>query len=410
MASETSTAAQAPAAVRRRRVIYVHGFDPRGPAPYHRMFAEEAARAAALAGGELETGPRRRSGAKTDAWTISARFEDQVTTTVWEFARWDDVVRGLWLKPGLQLYGRMWRSLAVFQRTGTLTTARRRARPLALALLLGPVVTSALMAVAILGGMGAAALAWGLAEQIGAPGWAVWLVALAALVLPTLVARELWRRLDGLLRIAWLVRSIDHCAEAARGRAPEADAFAKRLGERIVEAAKDADIDELLVIGHSFGAPMAVQALAHALRIEPDLGAGGRLNLALLTLAQPIAPWTQIAGAGAFRDDLTTVANARQIPWLDVTSPSDGVTSSWLDPTDGIVGAQGRPIRRSPHFHLILEPDRFRYVRLRPFDFHFQYLKTPDRAEGFNLYRLACGPDRLQDFERAWTRYADDRA
>ena len=72
-------------------------------------------------------------------------------------------------------------------------------------------------------------------------------------------------------------------------------------------------------------------------------------------------------------------------------------------------GDAGRPVRRSPQFHLILSRERFRRIRARPFEFHFQYLCASQARGGYDFFRLACGPERLCDFGKAWTRFAEDR-
>jgi hypothetical protein len=137
--------------------------------------------------------------------------------------------------------------------------------------------------------------------------------------------------------------------------------------------------------------------------------------VSFLTLGQSIAAWDQVAQGGRFHQNLEAVVRAgseeakRRIAWLDVTSPSDGASSSWLDPFERVEGGAGRPVRRSPHFHLILSPERFRRIRARPFDFHFQYLCASEVRGGYDFFRLACGPERLSGFAKAWTRFVADR-
>jgi dihydrolipoamide dehydrogenase len=55
--------------VRRRQVFYFSGFDPKGPAHYHRLYADEAAKAAVLGGYTVKVGkfPFTASGKATAA-------------------------------------------------------------------------------------------------------------------------------------------------------------------------------------------------------------------------------------------------------------------------------------------------------------------------------------------------------
>ena len=46
--------------VRRRHVLFVAGFDPKGASYYHGLYQRESARQAALGAWTYEVGPRRR--------------------------------------------------------------------------------------------------------------------------------------------------------------------------------------------------------------------------------------------------------------------------------------------------------------------------------------------------------------
>ena len=56
--------------IRKRRVFYVSGFDPRGATAYHRMFMEESQKHAAQRGVSLQVGKRRREGPLCTTWEV----------------------------------------------------------------------------------------------------------------------------------------------------------------------------------------------------------------------------------------------------------------------------------------------------------------------------------------------------
>jgi hypothetical protein len=375
------------------------------------MFAEEAARQAAVNGAEIDVGARRRDGRDADLWEVRARFDGALTRTAWVFLRWDDVVRRLWTRSGSRLVAQMWAAAAVLWSTGLLERSWRRARPLALALMLPLASATAFQALAAAGAAGLSLLAWQGALRLGAPAAVGLLLALASLPVAPLLALRGWRRFDAALRLSWLVQSMTNISLAARDRRPEVRKAAEHIAERILETAASFDADEVLVVGHSYGAAVAVMALARALELDPRLGRRpGGPTVSFLTLGQSIAAWDHVAQGGRFHQDLEAVVHAGRIAWLDVTSPSDGASSSRLDPFELVEGAGGRPARRSPHFHLILSRERFRRIRMRPFDYHFQYLCASEASGGYDFFRLACGPERLCDFAKAWTRFVEDRA
>lgn len=385
-ATATGKAGAPGAGVRRRKVLYIHGFDPRGPGPYHALFAEEASRAAALNGRPIEVGPRRRGEEGAASWTVAS---DGVEAA-YDFLRWDDRVRARWSKNEVALLGELFAWVGKWGGLGFFGVARRHARALWMAMLSTPLVTglymlSAVLVVSLLGfGAGAAAHAMGLPFWIGA------LVALASLF----AAPAVWRKVEEKLNVCWLSR----CFTYMRRRADEPS---EDLGERdkvfaaaIAAACADPANDEVLVVGHSLGALHAVSALSRALADDPSLGKDGRLSL--LTLGQPIAIFTVLPEVAAFRRELADVAAATQIFWLDVTSPSDPASACHLDPLRDLEGPRNdRIVQRSPRFHVFLTPERFREIRRDPIVFHFQYLRAPDVAGGFDYFDVLTSPLRL---------------
>jgi len=374
--------------VKRRQVLYIHGFDPRGPGPYHAMFIEEAARAAALSGRSLEVGPRRRGGEGASIWNVDANG----VGAAYDFMRWDDRVRARWSKNEITLLGELAAWVGKWGGLGFFGVARRNARALWMAMLSTPVVTglymfSALLVVSILGFAAGA-----LAHAAGLPFWVGAIPALLSLLL----APRVWRWVEEKLNVCWLSRCFTYMRRRAEEPSQDLAQRDQAFAAAIAAACADPANDEVLVVGHSLGALHAVSALSRALAADPSLGADGRLSL--LTLGQPIAIFTVLPEVEAFRRELADVARATQIPWLDVTSPSDPASACHLDPLRDIEGApKGRVIQRSPRFHVFLTPERFKVIRGDPITFHFQYLRAPDIAGGFDYFDMVSGPVRLMD-------------
>lgn len=382
----------APGGVARRKVLYIHGFDPRGPGPYHAMFVEEAARSAALAGRVVEVGPRRRSRDMLASWNVGVgRGADRVEAE-YDFLRWDDRVRARWAKGELALLGELWAWLATWAGLGFFGVASKQARALWMAMLSTPVVTglfvlSALVVISVLG-FGAGVVA----HMLGLPYWTGAVPALASLLL----APRIWRWLEEKLNVCWLSRCFTYMRRRAQEPSPDLAARDRTFASLIAAAWADKANDEVLVVGHSLGALHAISALARVLADNPAVGADGRLSL--LTLGQPIAVFTPLPGAAGFREELEAFARAGQIAWLDVTSPSDPASACALDPLRDIAfTSQGRYIQKSPRFHVFLTPEHFRAIRRDPINFHFQYLRAPDLAGGFDYFDMVCGPVRMMD-------------
>ena len=386
--------------MRRRRVLYVHGFDPRGPSPYHQMFEREAALQAGVDGAQNTVGPRKAASKTTAEWDVVSIYGGVETQTRYSFLRWDDVARSLWTRGDVNLWRELWAWVGDYRTRGAFAYARAGAKPGYWAMLTPPL---GLLNLLFDTALAAALLAWLGWRIAGAPPGA-----LAGLV-PVLLLPVTWRWVDATWNLAWLSRCFAFIGLGARGGSAALLEREAEFAADIVAACADASIDEVLIVGHSQGAPVAVQALSRALALRPDLGAAGP-TLSLLTLGQPISIWSFLAPAkGGFRQDVAAVRDARDIFWLDVTSPSDSVSACGLSPLD-VVGAvdETRPARRSPHFHLSLSPKTFWRIRLRPFAFHFQYLCATEVADTYSYFRMICGPARLCDFADGWTQATVD--
>lgn len=387
-----------PALVRRRQVFYIHGFDPRGPAPYHRMFVESAAAQAKVDGAEIRVGARRRPDPGCAEWTIEALFDGQAVTTHYTFLRWDDLARALWTRGEGRLFRAFLGWFGELIAAGFIGRARRRARPGFLAVLTPPLAVALFLAALSLTAGLAGAAGLRLAPLAGLPAWAGGALA----TLPFIAAPWGWKLVDRTFSLSWLSRCFSFICDASQGRIPELDRRAALFGDRILKAAREGGWDEILVVGHSQGACVAAMALVRALGRDPGLGE--KAQVSLLTLGQPIAVWTQLPGSSWFRDELEVLAKAKSIAWLDVTSPSDGASACGVGPLDGLAAdTPERPRRRSPRFHLILRPETFRFIRRRPFDYHFQYLRDSQVPRAYDYFRLTCGPESLRAFDQGWT-------
>ena len=116
------TEADSDARVRHRHVIYVQGYDPRGLAPYYRMFRTELRKFAQLYGiTSTITRPKSAPDGSMASWAIETAAEDWKTRTSYDFLRFEDLIQD-------DLQWPIWRTLmhaiAIYWRlvfSGTLT-------------------------------------------------------------------------------------------------------------------------------------------------------------------------------------------------------------------------------------------------------------------------------------------------
>jgi pimeloyl-ACP methyl ester carboxylesterase len=205
--------------------------------------------------------------------------------------------------------------------------------------------------------------------------------------------------------MAWLMRSTRFILRQARGATPELEARIDEFAQRVAAALGDDANDEVLVVGHSSGAMLAVSTAARALvrrdRATPAGESGGR-PLSLLTLGECIPMLSYQPEAGAFRAELATLATSSSLTWLDFTAPPDGCCFALVDPTavceEREQAARWVPPKRlSPRFAQMFDAPTYAQVRADKYRCHFQYLMASQIPGAYDYFAITAGPQRLGD-------------
>ncbi len=340
-------------------MFFIAGFDPRAAQGYYRRIGEAQRVYGEV--GPLETlGPLETWGPLSSGWRFQGSAE-----VVFEILDWSDIVDSHWRAKGH--FGAMVaavRSLIVYVRYGLLARSRDGARAVWMALLVMGLAPPVLILIAL-----------AFAAMVGAfGGW----LALPALALGLYGADLVWRKLN----LEWLAKGFACLVETAHGEKPSWDARCAAFAKRIVEVAKADAPDEIVVVGHSLGAILAMMTVHRYLEISAP---PARLTFATLGNIVPFYTWVE--PDGRWLREGARVARSPRIDWVDITSGSDPASACRMGP---LVGTDAVVRRWEPEFHNILTPERFRYIRRRPLDFHFQYLRPADRPGGFDFIRMIC--------------------
>ena len=188
--------------------------------------------------------------------------------------------------------------------------------------------------------------------------------------------------------LEWLARAFACIIETSLGERPGWDPRCRQFAERLAWVADDGEADEIVVLGHSLGAILALKALHGYLAARASAPEARKIAFATLGQIIPFYTWIE-PGRGTLRAGREVAASPR-VDWIDVTSGSDPASACRLGPLFGaeMIGASDGVFRWDPEFHRILTPERFRHIRRHALDFHFQYLKGADHAGGFDLPRM----------------------
>jgi hypothetical protein len=380
-------------------MFYLSGFDPKGPAHYHRLFAEQAALAARVGGYEVEVGARRRASEHTAGWTVSWQpattdgivDPEAVVHTEVEFMRWDDIVREHWPREPLVLARDLVETSALYLRTGALWKMLQLSWPPVVALVTPLLLLIALiaclpLALAIGCWVGARSGSWAAGAAVGLSLFAV------ACGLAWLAERR--------MNMRWLLRSYAFTGRQGTQGWPQLedrlDRLAQRIVQRMSEAAADLSqpIDELLVVAHSSGSIMACSVLARALALDPQLTQRGA-RVSLMTLGQWNPLLSSLPSAHRFRAELTRLGAEPALDWVDFTAPPDGCCFALTDPLAAAGIASTRPDHPkllSPRFAALFTPATYRKIRSDRFQLHFQYLMASELPGDYDYTAITSGP------------------
>ncbi|RMA42367.1 alpha/beta hydrolase [Rhodophyticola porphyridii] len=380
-----------PQEVHRRRVMYIPGYDPVPPRKYRERYRREAAEQAAVSGYEIALGPKRTDG--RFGWHVQAVMERQTVETDVEVMYWSDIVRASMKQGILATYGQLVRTAWIYIGSGALFRLMRLRKGPVIAALYPVVFLLAQLLLALGVGLAIAlTVEWLGVRALGIPlsffGLVVGLVMVWAVL-------DLFRRQDGRFLAYYLMHDYAFSARYGGAYPPAQEARMAEFADRIERALRE-DLDEVLIVGHSSGAYIAVSILADLIRAGrlPDQGP----RLALLSLGQVIPMVSFLPKAHRLRADLAFLSARAEITWVDVTAPGDGCAFALCDPVavTGVAPAEKRwPLVISAAFTQTLSPARWKALRWRLFELHFQYLNAFDRPRDYDYFRITAGPRSL---------------
>ncbi|MCZ0962959.1 hypothetical protein [Paracoccus benzoatiresistens] len=371
----------------RRRVLYLPGFDPMPPRRYRELYRRESRKQAEISGYDLTM--EKPAVATGFGWRTRAHFPEGKADARVEVLVWADMVQASMQTGILATYAQMVRTAWIYIGSGALRRLMRLRR--------GPVLAAlypfAVLLLQLLGAILVAMLAgWAVAVLTGLS----WLAAILALgaAWATLALAE---RQDRRLFAHYLMHDYAFTASLQGAYPPELEDRLAQFADRVAHALTE-DIDEVLVVGHSSGAYLAVSLLADVLRRGAVAPHGPAL--ALLTLGHVVPMAAFLPRAQRLRADLAYLSERPDLFWLDVTAPGDACSFALCDPV--AVTGVARPGQRWPlvisaAFTQTLSRRLQRELRWRWFRLHLQYLCAFDQPGDYDYFAITAGPRRLDD-------------
>jgi pimeloyl-ACP methyl ester carboxylesterase len=375
--------------VRRRLIIYVQGYDPRGLPEYFRMFRREYRRSCELyhLTGKIGGAEVARD-AHYATWDVTTNGKDWTVDTRYRFLRWEDIVRKDFVRPVWWKILTMFYAMAGTIFSGTYARIFKASWRFAL-FIIYPLL---LMIGWILLGAAVGALCLKLVTTLGAPPFIAGMVGIVTGI--GAFASMLWLT-EPKTFLLYMCDDIFATYQFAHGRRPDWDERMDTFAGYVVDAVRDGEADEVVVVGHSSGSFLAVEVLDRALARDPALGRHGPL-LRLLTIGANLPSIGFHRTAQEFRDRIKRLALAPDLDWVDYQSRHD-IMNFWpFDPVAGhgtVIGpGQPRPRVVAISFRSLWIPEGFNWRRWRFFKAHFQFLMANERlGAAYDYYLICCG-------------------
>lgn len=382
-----------PRPVSRRSVFYVPGYDPIHPRRYRELYRKEGHAQARISGYDISLKPG--AAAENYGWVVNAEIDGHIVHSEFEVLVWSDLVRDSMATSIPATYWQMLRTAWIYVASGALGRLMRLRK--------GPVIAALYPVAMLLGQLLAALGLWILFWRLGAWVNGTYGATVGALggAVAFFALLRWFKAKDGKVFAYYLMH--DYAYSAALKGANPAPLEARMVSfQTSIAKALTSDVDEVLVVGHSSGAHLAVSVLADLIRkgeVRPDGPA-----LAFLSLGQVVPMVSFLPRAYRLRADLQFLSSREDLTWVDVTAPGDGCAFALCDPVSvsGVAPANKRwPLVFSAAFTQSLSPERWAALRWRFFRLHFQYLCAFDRPKDYDYFQITAGPMTLAD------RYAD---
>jgi alpha/beta hydrolase family protein len=376
--------------VRRRHIYHVAGYDPIDAGAQYRRFRRQ-----------LDVFQRTWNVAATLSeqsndqsrawWTVQAHGGNWRVEATHEVLIWDDIVRADFRRslPARLLDAA--RVYADFVATGTMFRYVA-ANPRYAGFFLFPVLALALFA------LGGWFFAHVLTMLFGLKGIAAAVVGLVA-GLGAFLGLLLWpgRR----WRVQQLLDDWIFAHDYLHGRRPDVEARLDHFAQALVARSRDSDLDEIVIVGHSLGAMLAIDILVRALARDPDFGRRGAA-VCLLTVGATIPKFALHPRAHDIRGRIARVVAEPSIAWTEYQSRDDTISFYKFDPValKRIAGdrLEGKPVIRRVQIHDMVTAETFARCRRSILRLHYRSVMANDRRAAYDYYLLACGPAAFNDW------------
>jgi pimeloyl-ACP methyl ester carboxylesterase len=178
------------------------------------------------------------------------------------------------------------------------------------------------------------------------------------------------------------------------GRRPDVELWLDRFAREIAAAAREDRYDEIVVVGHSLGATLAVNVVARALERDPALGRHGT-PVCVLTVGSTIPKFTLHPDAVRIRLDVARLAADANVEWAEYHARADPISFYMFDPAGGRIKRDRfdrKPVIRLVRIKNMVAEGGYRRIQFKFMRVHHQFVMANERRTTYDFYMMGCGP------------------
>jgi len=371
--------------VKRRHVFHIPGYDAIG-ANWYRLFRRELQIFAST--WHVATAVSDLTPGATDgncAWSVTTRGLNWSVETTYEPLLWDDIVRSDDAQP---MWRRLLLSVQVFlNMVGSGASFRYCSANWQYALFfLFPYAAIGLFALVAIVIAETGIDVTGLSGPLGSILTGVSAVGIFFVLLHLLGRR--WRVSQAF--DDWIF-SWDYLY----ARRADIDQRIDQFRERLIKRASDEKLDEILIVGHSMGAAVALEVLTRALAHDRNFARQGA-PVSLLTVGSTIPKFTLHPAGERFRRYAEQIVKEPSISWAEYHARADLISFYKFDPVrlTRFYGDQrrGKPILRRIKMRQMLKQSSYWSYRLRFMRLHYQFVMANECRAAYDYFMMVCGP------------------
>jgi pimeloyl-ACP methyl ester carboxylesterase len=390
------------ALVRKRCFVQMTGYEPVGPEHQHRRFIREMARfqKAWNLQGKVSSPTLSADGAVAN-WTVDTWGPNWRVTTDFHWFRWDDFVAADMAMSDWWRFPLGIAALMEFVLTGTVV------RYFIVAWRYGAFFLSPLVYIA--GMMWLSIAATRFAVIHGLP----YRMLLAPLLWLAIFAGLRWT-FGRMVHIGYALDDWYFARDLIHHARPQVHERLDRLARELVRLMRETDADEVIVDGHSLGAPLSLVVIDRALQLDPQLRTGTK-PLHIVSTGSSLLKVALHPAAGWLREVVRRVANTPTVYWVEYQALVDIINVYKVDPVVALgLPATGKPIVKIFRIRLMVEEHTYRRFHFNFLRIHRQAVMGNERRYFYDYYMLCCGPiplaDRVANPEQAVAIFAMDGA